>query len=80
MILGMVGGQLGAALWLTIPSGCPGHEWRPRLTIFRRTNQLGLGVPGTPIHPYQPFPPWVLNGVHHRLPCPACTRAYRGRG
>lgn len=38
------------------PPGCPGPGQCPRLALLRRTDQLGLGVPGTPLYAHQPLP------------------------
>lgn len=43
----------GPALRLTAPPSpaTPGPGWWSRLTLFRWTDQLGLRVPSTPLHP-----------------------------
>lgn len=41
---------------LPTPGGPGPGQW-PRLALLRWTNQLGLGVPSTPVYPHQPLPP-----------------------
>lgn len=44
-----VGGEKGPATRLTTPHPLPGPGQWPRLTLLRWTDQLGLGVPSTPL-------------------------------